>query len=135
MKIVTESSVAHSKAFVFLLDQYLALLKAGHADHEFSFNNSSLVTYAIEDDIILGASAWVVDPLKRIAWILFIAVAEEHRRKGIYKVISSEIESQAKKRKAVALYSTVHVDNDAMLNSIESTKNQKQWYKTKKELV
>lgn len=134
LEIKTEKTVANSKAFVFLLEQYLAIVKAGHADMELSYSNSSTVTYALIDGEVVGACAWYIDQGKRAAWILFSAVAPDRRRQGIYSAIAAAVEKQAKTWGAVALYSGVHVTNDAMIAAAQGTGRKLGWYRAKKDL-
>jgi GNAT superfamily N-acetyltransferase len=134
LKVVSEDSLAHSKAFVFVLEEYLALVKAGHADYDLPFTNGSLVAYALLGDQVIGASVWSYDPPKRAAWVLFSAVAEEHRKQGIYKQLIHFVEQQAIRKGAAALYSGVHVTNDAMIAAAQASGRTLGWYRTKKPL-
>ena len=134
INVITESTIAHSKAFVFALEHYLLLVKAGHADNELVYNNSAPVTYAVENNIVIGVSVWDFNPAKRAAWILFSAVAVEHRRKGVYTAIFKEVEKNVKRKGAVALYSSVHVTNNKMIEAARTNGRELGWYRTKKTL-
>lgn len=135
MRILYENTVANSKAFLFLLEEYLALLKRGHGDNEFAYGNGAQCTYAVDDnDVIIGASAWFIDHNKRAAWILFTAVAESSRRQGVYTAMRKEIERIAKSKGAAALYLGTHVTNDAMIAATKAAGKQLGWYRAKKSL-
>jgi GNAT superfamily N-acetyltransferase len=133
-KLEHELSLAHSKAFVFVLEEFTKLVQAGHADFEIPFTNASQVTYTIVNGEVAGASVWTIDKAKRSAWMLFSAVAKAHQRKGIYTALSAEVERRAKNQGAVVIYSGVHIDNDAMVNAAVKAGRQANWYRTKKKL-
>lgn len=135
MKVLHEATVANSKAFVFLLEEYLALVKRGFADNEFAYGNGSMCTYAVDDaGSVIGACAWFIDNGKRSAWILFAAVAEPHRRHGVYSALQAEVERIARAKGVAALYLGVHVDNDAMVATSKGAGYRQSWYRAKKEL-
>jgi len=135
MKLHSEDTLAHSKAFIFVMDQWVKLLKLGYGDTELAFGNQSLVTYALADDqkTVLAAIVWSYDSGRRVAGELFSSVAEEHRRTGIYTKVIAEVERRAKLRGAVALYSGVHVNNVQMLTSVEKEGRRVDWYRVKKD--
>lgn len=135
VKIVHEGTVANSKAFVFILEEFVKTVKAGFADHELAFGNSANITYALDGEQVIGACAWHIDTTKRAAWILFSAVAEERRQQGVYKRICKAVELKASLAGAVALYSGVHVKNDPMIAAAQSSGRELGWYRTKKVLV
>lgn len=135
MKVLHEGTVANSKAFVFLLEEYLALLKRGHGDNEFAYGNNAQCTYAVDDNgAVIGACAWFIDHNKRAAWILFSAVAAAHRRQGVYTAVRTEVERIAKTKGAAAIYSGVHVENEAMIAAARASGRQLGWYRAKKQL-
>jgi len=133
MKIIFEETLAHSKAFIFILDQWVKLLKAGQGDNELPFSNSSFVCYAIDDKgVMLGASVWIYDTSRRTANVLFSAVDEQHRRKGLYTLIIQEVERRAKLKGAINLYSGVHVSNQTMIATAAKVGRKAGWYRLKK---
>ena len=136
MKVVTEDTLAHSRAFVFIIDQFAKLLKAGFGDTEFTFGNNNFVTYLYDETSkeVLSASVWSFDPTRRASTVHFSATAEEHRGKGYYKQVFAEVERRVKMKGAVALFSGVHVDNGKMVELAKQTGRQANWYRTKKVL-
>lgn len=135
IKVLTEETFAQSKPFLFVVSQWVDLLKAGHGDMEFSFGNQALVTYAhnIEQEI-LGAIVWNYDNTRRVANELFSVVDNAHRKKGIYTLILGEVTRRAKLKGAVAFYSGVALENDTMLSVMSKTERSPTWYRIKKSL-
>lgn len=134
MIVFHDQSFAHSPAFLFMLEEFVKLVKTGYADNELNFTNSSFVDYALDDQQqVAGGCIWTYDPLKRSAWILFSAVRENMRKKGVYKSIIVNVERIAKQKGAIVIYSSVHVDNEAMIAAAKSSGRQPNWYRAKKE--
>lgn len=131
--IITDDTVANSPAFPFVLREYSKLVDRGHADLEMAFENTYKVTYVIDGAQVLAASVWMLNP-KRAVWVLFSAVAETHRRQGLYSQLMTEVEREGKLLGAVALYSGVHVDNAAMLEASVKQGRKPVWYRTRKDL-
>lgn len=136
MKLVNEPALAHSKAFIFVLDEYVKLLKNGFGELELFFNNTSSVTYLLDEstDEVVSAIVWGVDLQRRVGTIHFSATSESHRNNGYYKRLLTNVESSMKNRGVVVFYSGVHVDNETMLQLTESTNRKKTFYRVKKYL-
>lgn len=135
IEIVQETSLAHSRAFKFVMREYVKHLEAGYADDELTISNSSNVTYAMLDGEVVGACVWSVDTQKRSAWIFFSAVHEDHRRKGIYTHIFQKVCNSARARGAVVISSGVHHQNEAMLEVLKKQHGREvKWYRVRKNL-
>lgn len=133
--IKTEETLANSKAFVFALENFLELVKNGHADTELAFINSCKVTYAIsEKNEILGCTVWGIIKQKSSAWIYFSATDKKHRKKGIHSEIIKEVEKQAKILKCKAVYAGIHVSNAPMNLAMKKNGYSQSWYRVKKEI-
>jgi len=133
-RIFSEDTLAHSEAFFFVIKQFFEHLRDGFGDAELPFYNACNVVYAKLGEEVIGAAVWVADAQKRAAWIYFSAVDQEHRRKGVYSSLCAEVERLAKLKKCVALYSGVHVNNDAMINASVKSGRSADWYRMKKDL-
>lgn len=118
-----------------MLEEFTKLVRAGHADNELNFANNSFVDYVLDDQRqVAGGCTWIYDPAKRCAWILFIAVREDMRRKGVYKALNANVERIAKQKGAAVIYLVTHVDNAAMIAATKAEGRELSWYRVKKEL-
>jgi len=133
-EIITENTLSYSKAFIFVMDHYVQMLKAGHSELSICIKNSMTVTYAIEDNVVIGACVYELDPTKRQAWIYSSAVDENCRGQGVYNEIYQEVENVCKRAGMVVIYSNVHVDNLAMLANANKNSREMLWYRTRKYL-
>jgi len=134
--MMTEQTFAHSKAFLFVMDHYVKLLKAGYGDNEISFSNHSLVSYALDKTgKVVSASVWSYDANRRAVSVLFSATLETERGKGLYRKVFAEVERNAKLKGAVVIFSGVHVDNGPMIKAAKQTGRNLSWYRVKKILT
>lgn len=133
-EIITESTLSYSKAFIFVMDHFVKMLKAGHSELSICINNSMPVTYALENGEVVGACVYELDKGKRQAWIYSAAVDEQHRGKGIYNEIYSEVERVCKDAGMVVINSNVHIENVSMLKSADKNGREMLWYRTRKYL-
>lgn len=136
LKMETEETLAHSRAFIFVLDHYVQLLKNGFGEPEFYFGNSSRVTYLYDPSTsdIISACVWSIDPTRRAGTIHFSATEQSRRKQGHYKKIFTEVQRMMINKGAVTLYSSVHLDNEPMIAAAESSGRKKSFYRTKKSL-
>jgi GNAT superfamily N-acetyltransferase len=134
IEIYTDTRLAYSKSFIFVMEQFVNTLKAGHSDLSLCINNSMNVTYAVADEEVVGACVYELDPIKRQAWIYTAAVSESHRGQGVYDKIYKEVERVCKENGMVVLNSNVHVDNRAMIQSALKNDREMLWYRTRKYL-
>lgn len=123
MKIVTEDTLAHSKAFVFVMEQFVQLLKEGLSDMETPFGNNFKVTYMITEDTgeVVSAIVWGNDLSRRISTLNFVCTAYEHRRKGYYTQLFNEVQRLMKSKGSTLLYYNVHTNNSQMLNFVNNS--------------
>lgn len=132
--LTTEETLAHSNAFIFVLEHWVELLKAGHGDTEFSFGNQSMVTYASDNNVVVGSIVWGYDPARRAATEILTAVAKSYRRQGIYTSMITEVMRRAKLKGAVNIFSGVAVTNLPMLEHVAKAERNPNWVRTKKSL-
>ena len=117
-KIATEKTLCHSKAFAFVLQEFSKLVALGHAELELPFTNQSQVTYGMDEGgQVIASSVHSYDPGKRVLWIQFSAVAEEHRRRGAYRELFAEVKKLAKQAGAANIYAGISTGNAAMLDA------------------
>ena len=135
MIVKTEPTFAHSKAFIFVMDHFVKLLKAGMAEQELCFHNAVQVAYVEDEDgDVIGAAIFDLDKTKRQAWIYLAAVAADHRSQGIYSAIYRKIEDIARNEGMKGLGSNVNVRNAPMLATAEKNGRQLIAYRVKKAL-
>jgi hypothetical protein len=134
IEIYTDDRLAYSKAFVFVMEQFVNTLKAGHSELSLCINNSMTVTYAVIDNTVVGACVYEMDTVKRQAWIYTAAVEKLHRGCGIYDNIYKEVENVCRQNHMVVLNSNVHIDNQAMIQSALKNNREMLWYRTRKYL-
>jgi predicted GNAT family acetyltransferase len=133
-EIITEPTLSYSKAFIFVMEHFVKMLKAGHSELSICINNSMTVTYALEDGEVIGACVYELDQGKRQAWIYSAAVDENHRGQGVYTDIYKEVERVSKSAGMVVINSNVHIDNAAMVKSADKNGREMLWYRTRKYL-
>lgn len=133
-EIITEPTLSYSKAFIFVMEHFVKMLKAGHSELSICINNSMTVTYAMEDGQVIGACVYELDKSKRQAWIYSAAVDENHRGKGVYTDIYNEVERVSKAAGMVVINSNVHIDNAPMIKSADKNNREMLWYRTRKYL-
>lgn len=133
-EIITEPTLSYSRAFVFVMEHFVNMLKSGHSELSICINNSMTVTYAVEDGKVIGACVYELDQSKRQAWIYSAAVDEEYRGLGVYNDIYQEVEQVSKQAGMVVLNSNVHIDNAAMVKNADKNGRELLWYRTRKYL-
>lgn len=117
IQIITDKTLAYSPAFVFVMDNFAKILKAGQCEHTICFGNGSHVTYAENDGEVIGACVYEFDDVKKQAYIYTAGVDIAWRNRGIYQQIYFEVESLAKEAGMKVINSSVHIENQAMLSS------------------
>lgn len=116
-KIITEKTLCHSKAFAFTLQEFSKLLALDHAELEIPFTNQSQVTYGLDDNgKVIASSVHAYEPTRRVLWIQFSAVAEEHRQQGAYRELFAEVRKLAKLAGATNIYAGISTENAVMLD-------------------
>lgn len=133
-KIITDETLAYSKAFVFVMENFTRILKAGQCEHTICFGNGSRVTYMLDDDIVIGACVYEFDDVKKQAYIYTAGVDSIHRNKGIYQEIYNEVEKLARQNGMKVINSSVHIDNQAMLAAAVKNGRMLTHYRTTKVL-
>jgi hypothetical protein len=135
MIIIHEATLAHSKAFIFVFDEWVKLLKAGHGDNELTFGNAAKVCYAISDSgAIMGAAVWQYDATRRAVTVPFLGVSDAFRRQGVYTAIIDSVHKSGKALGAVIALSGTSVANNPVLANMSKTGRNMSWYRLKKEL-
>lgn len=133
-EIFTDTRLAYSKAFIFVMENFVEILKQGHSELSLCINNSMMVTYAIDNGEVVGACVYEIDAVKRQAWIYTAGVAAAHRGQGIYDDIYSEVEHQCRNAGMLVLNSNIHVDNAGMIANAKKHGRLLSWYRTSKQL-
>lgn len=132
--IITDDRLAYSEAFVFVMDNFVRILKAGHAEHSLCINNSMHVTYAVEDNTIIGACVYDMDMDKRQAIIYSAGVDPRYQGEGVYQEIYEEVERVCRAEGMKVLNSNIHVDNEAAIASARKNNRNVSYYRTSKKL-
>jgi len=133
-EIITEPTLSYSKAFIFVMDHFVKMLKAGHSDLSLCIKNSMTVTYAVENEQVIGACVYELDHSKRQGWIHTAAIDENFRGLGVYEEIYKEVEQVCKTSGMIVLGSNIHVDNEPMIHHAEKNNRELLWYKSRKYL-
>lgn len=133
-KLITDETLAYSKAFVFVMENFTRILKAGQCEHTICFGNGSSVTYMMEDDTVIGACVYEFDMVKKQAYIYTAGVEPVYRSRGVYQEIYDEVEKIARSKGMKVINSSVHIDNQAMLASAVKNGRMLTHYRTTKVL-
>lgn len=131
-EITTEPTLSYSKAFVFVMDEFVKMLKQGYCESTICMNNSMKVSYAVENDEVIGACVYELDKNKRQAWIYFASVSEKNRGQKIYDEIYAEVEKNCKSEGMVVINSNIHIDNISMISSAKKNNRELLWYRSRK---
>lgn len=107
-----------SPPFAMILRGYADLVDAGHGPAEIPFTNTMPVIW-VEDEnrVVMGAAVYATDKTKRAGYQIFTIVLPEHRRKGLFKMMTQEVMRRTKEEGADRLFQSVHQDNEARLKS------------------
>lgn len=133
-QIITDDTLAYSEAFIFVMDNFVRILKAGHAEHSLCINNSMYVTYAKEGDKVIGACVYDMDMDKRQAIIYSAGVDKAYQNSGVYQEIYTEVEETCYRHGMRVLNSNIHIENQAMLASAVKNGRKLEYFRTTKRL-
>jgi ribosomal protein S18 acetylase RimI-like enzyme len=132
-EIITEK-LAYSKAFIFVMDNFVEILKKGHSELSLCISNEMTVTYMIDEDIVIGACVYDMDDRKRQAYIYTAAVDKFYRNEGVYNTIYKEVERVCRMSGMKVLNSNIHVNNTAMIEHALRNDRELLWFRTRKVL-
>ena len=133
-EIITDTRLAYSEAFIFVMDNFVKILKAGHSEHSLCINNNMHVTYAKENDSVIGACVYELDMNKCQAIIYSGGVDKAYQGTGVYQQIYEEVENVCRSNGIKVLNSNVHVENQAMLASAAKNGRKLEYIRTTKRL-
>jgi hypothetical protein len=132
-EIITEK-LAYSRSFVFVMENFVEILKQGHSELSLCINNEMNVTYMIEEDQILGACVYEIDSKKNQAYIYTAAVNPLFRKQGIYTSIYLEVEKVCRSVGMKVLNSNIHVHNQPMIEHAIKHNRELAWLRSRKVL-
>lgn len=132
-EIITEQ-LAYSRAFIFVMDNFVEILKKGYSELSLCINNEMTVTYMVEGDQVLGACVYDMDDRKKQAYIYTAAVDKFYRNEGVYDAIYLEVERVCRMNGMKVLNSNIHVDNVAMIAHAKKHDRELAWYRSRKVL-
>jgi ribosomal protein S18 acetylase RimI-like enzyme len=132
-EIITEQ-LAYSKAFIFVMDNFVEILKKGYSELSLCISNEMNVTYMIDEDIVMGACVYEMDDRKKQAYIYTAAVDKFYRNEGVYTIIYKEVERVCRMNGMKVLNSNIHVNNTAMIEHALRNDRELLWFRTRKVL-
>lgn len=132
IEIITNERLAYSPAFVFVMENFVELLKKGYSEHSLCIDNSMMVTYAVTDMAVVGACVYELNRVKNQAWIYTAGVDEKYQGQGIYDKIYKEVEAVCKSEGMRVLNSNIHVDNTSMIMSAAKNDRELSYYRSTK---
>ena len=134
--IYKAQSLAGSPVYPFYLKNYAELMEADLAQNFIFSTNRAKAVYATIDNKIVGNIIYEIqDDVFKSCYLLFSAVDENFRQRGILKLIHKHFEVIIKKQGATKLYSFVHVNNAPRIASCVGLGLEKQFYKMSKDLL
>jgi GNAT superfamily N-acetyltransferase len=117
------------------MKQFVDLYNLGWASPYFSASNFSRAVYAEINQRVVGHIVYnVLDKGIRTAWICLSAVDPDYRQCGIYKLMHTQFEAEAKRIGCGKIASFVHVDNLPRIKGCESVGMEPKFYKMEKDL-
>jgi ribosomal protein S18 acetylase RimI-like enzyme len=129
------STLGNSPVVPIFLRAYAGLIESGHAFNYMSGSNKSKVIYAEIDDKIVGHIVYDLhDDIPKTAWVIFGGVDNSFQRRGIYKILNTYLETQAKKAGSTRIVSLVHADNTAMLELGKAVGRKQVFHRLEKEI-
>ena len=132
-EIITEQ-LAYSKAFIFVMDNFVEILKKEHSELSLCINNEMNVTYMLDGDIVMGACVYDMDDRKKQAYIYTAAVDKFYRNEGVYTEIYREVERVCRMNGMKVLNSNIHVNNTAMIEHALRNDRELLWFRSRKAL-
>ena len=121
MELKYSKKLALSPAFVFVMEAFVELVKAGHTVHKMFFSNNSHIVYMEHEGKVIGALVYMIDEVKE-GNILFSHVLPEYRRQGIYKLMYADAEYRLiNYADARVIISFTWHDNEAMKEAYKAT--------------
>jgi ribosomal protein S18 acetylase RimI-like enzyme len=132
-EIITEQ-LAYSKAFIFVMDNFVEILKKGYSELSLCINNEMNVTYMLDEDLVMGACVYEMDDRKKQAYIYTAAVDKFYRNEGVYTTIYKEVERVCRMNGMKVLNSNIHVNNDVMIEHALRNDRELLWFRTRKVL-
>jgi ribosomal protein S18 acetylase RimI-like enzyme len=133
--IYVAQTIAGSPVYPFYLKNYAELMEAGLAQSLLYSSNRTKAVYATIDNKVVGNIVYEIqEDVFKSCYLLFSAVDENFRQRGILKLMHKHFEVIIKKQGAKKLYSFVHVDNAPRIASCVGLGLEKQFYKMYKVL-
>jgi hypothetical protein len=132
-EIITEK-LAYSKAFLFVMEHYLEVLKAGFSELSLCINNEMNVTYMINNGEVVSACVYDMDTNKGQAWIYIAATAKHRRGEGLYDYVYEEVENVCRANAIKVLNSNIHTHNTAMIEHAIRHERELLWFRSRKYL-
>ena len=136
VKIKHINEMGNSPVMLFFLKEYAKLIETGMAHAVLSAGNNSPAMYAEINDQVVGVIVYKTeaDPLKT-TWKILSAVDSEYQRRGIYKLIHTQLEKYVKAQGSKKIASHVHVTNMPAHKGNRSVGLEPVWYKMEKNIT
>lgn len=133
--LVYSNSIGGGPVVPFFLKNYAELMENGHAHNFIMGTNKSKAIYAVIDDKVVGHIIFdILDDAIKTCWIVFSCVDAGYRHRGLYTMMHTELENQAKKMGSGKIASHVHVTNNTRQASCISVGMMPVFYRMEKEL-
>lgn len=132
-EIFTEK-LAYSKAFIFVMEHYVEVLKTGFSELSLCIHNEMNVTYMVKHGEVICACVYEMDTKKDQAWIYLAATAKHCRGEGHYDYVYNEVESVCKAHGMKVLNSNIHVHNNSMIEHALRHDRELLWFRSRKYL-
>jgi hypothetical protein len=132
-EIFTEK-LAYSKAFVFVMENYVEVLKAGFSELSLCIHNEMTVTYMVNNGEVVSACVYEMDTKKDQAWIYIAATARHRRGEGLYDHVYTEVENVCKAHGMKVLNSNIHTHNTSMIEHAIRHDRELLWFRSRKYL-
>jgi ribosomal protein S18 acetylase RimI-like enzyme len=134
VKIISTSQIGMSPLCGIYLKSYSELIEAGHAWPRMNGTNKTKAIYATIDNKIVGHIAYELLTDWLVVHIIFSRVDPNFRKRGIYKMMFSQLETMSKAAKYRRIVSEIHIDNLGIIASHEAVGMRTTFLKNEKDI-
>jgi len=121
IKIYQSNTLPQSPATAFLLKNFSELMINKFVpSYGIPFNNDNSILWSEANGEVAGGLCYSIDKMVNRCWIEFSFTEHQFRKKGMYKVLHTQLENICKSKNINTIANYVHVDNQARLKSCES---------------
>jgi ribosomal protein S18 acetylase RimI-like enzyme len=130
----TSMGVGPADLNAFFYKSLSEVISTGQASTWPSYNFKSQAVYAVSDEKVIGLVVFNYTPEKKQVYIVLSAVDPAFRKRGLYKIMQTEVAKIGKSLGAVEVTSFIHISNEITLKASKSCTFEPVYYKMVRKL-